>query len=62
MTLFLCALIVIYVLRERHDFHVRDLATPAAATLIVLALFLVLEPETRALLLLADYVGIPRWC
>jgi hypothetical protein len=58
MTLFICALIGIYVLRQRGDVRMRDLMTPAAATLIVLALFLVLEPETRALLMLVDYLGI----
>jgi hypothetical protein len=58
MTLLLCAIIGIYVLQQRGDFRMRDLLTPAAATLIVLALFLVLEPETRALLMLVDYLGI----
>jgi hypothetical protein len=58
MTVFICALIGIYVLRQRGDVRMRDLLTPAAATLIVLALFLVLEPETRALLMLVDYLGI----
>jgi hypothetical protein len=58
MTLLLCALIGIYVLQPRGNVRVRDLLTPAAAALIVLALFLVLEPETRALLMLVDYLGI----
>jgi hypothetical protein len=58
MTLFLCALVGIYVLHWRGDFRMRELVKPAAATLIVLALFLVLEPETRALLMLADYLGV----
>jgi hypothetical protein len=58
MTLFLCALAGIYVLHQRGNFRVRDLLTPAAAALIVLAIFLVLEPETRALLMLVDYLGI----
>jgi hypothetical protein len=58
MTLFLCALVGIYVLHQRGDFRMRDLLTPAAATLIVLALFLVLEPETRVLLMLVDFLGI----
>jgi hypothetical protein len=58
MTAFLCALIGIYVLQQRGNVRVRDLLTPAAAVLFVLALFLVLEPETRALLMLVDYVGI----
>jgi hypothetical protein len=58
MTLFLCALVGIYVLHRRGDFRSRDLLTPAAGALIVVALFLVLEPETRALLMLIDYVGI----
>ncbi|MEA3173105.1 MAG: hypothetical protein QOF42_516 [Gammaproteobacteria bacterium] len=58
MTLFLCALIGIYALQQRGNVRVRELLTPAAAVLIVLALFLVLEPETRALLMLVDYLGI----
>jgi hypothetical protein len=58
MTLFLCALVGIYALHRRGDFRNRDLLTPAAGALIVVALFLVLEPETRALLMLIDYVGI----
>jgi hypothetical protein len=31
MTLFLCALVGIYVLHQRGDFRMRDLLTPAAA-------------------------------
>jgi hypothetical protein len=58
MTLFLCALVGIYMLRQRGNFRGRDLVAPTAAALIVVALFLVLEPETRALLMLIDYVGI----
>jgi hypothetical protein len=58
MTLLLCAFIGIYILQQRGDVRVRDLLTPAAAALIVLALFLVLEPETRVLLMLVDYLGI----
>jgi hypothetical protein len=58
MTLLLCAIIGIYVLQQRGDVRVRDLLTPTATALIVLALFLVLEPETRALLMLVDYLGI----
>jgi hypothetical protein len=58
MTLLLCAIIGIYFLQQRGDFRMRELLKPAAATFIVLALFLVLEPETRALLMLVDYLGI----
>jgi hypothetical protein len=58
MSLFLCALVGIYILHQRGNFRARDLLTPAAAALIALAIFLVLEPETRALLMLVDYLGI----
>jgi hypothetical protein len=58
MTLFLCALVGIYVLHQRGDFRMRGLWTPAAGALIVLALLLVFDPEVRALLMLVDYVGI----
>jgi hypothetical protein len=36
----------------------RSLWTPAAGAVIVLALLLVFDPETRALLMLIDYLGI----
>jgi hypothetical protein len=58
MTLFLCALIGIYILRQRDDRRMRGLWTPVAGALIVLALLLVFDPEVRALLMLVDYLGI----
>jgi hypothetical protein len=58
MTVFLCTLIGIYVLRRHGDVRMRSLWTPAAGAVIVLALLLVFDPETRALLMLIDYLGI----
>lgn len=58
MALFLCALVGIYVLHRRGGLAVRDWRTPAAGLAIVLALFFVTHPETRALLMFADYMGV----
>jgi hypothetical protein len=58
MTLFLCTLIGIYVLHRRGDVRMRELWTPAAGAVVVLALVLVFDPETRVLLMLVDYLGI----
>ena len=58
MTLFLCALIGIYVLHRRGDVRMRGLWTPAAGAIVILALLLVFDPEVRVLLVLVDYLGI----
>jgi hypothetical protein len=58
MELLLCALVVIYVLHRRSELQKGDWWIPAAGLAIVLALFFVTHPETRVLLMFADYMGV----
>jgi hypothetical protein len=58
MELLLGALVVIYLLQRRGELQVRDWWIPAAGLAIVLALFFTMHPETRVLLMFADYMGV----
>jgi hypothetical protein len=58
MELLLCTLVVIYLLHRRGQLQTRDWWIPAAGVAIVLALFFIINPETRVLLMFADYMGV----
>jgi hypothetical protein len=58
MELFLVLVTAIFALHGQLDLKLRAWWKPVAGAGILLALFLVLEPESRALLLLTDYLGV----
>ena len=58
MELLLGALVAIYVLHRRSELRVRDWWAPAVGAAMVLALFFIMSPETRVLLMFADYLGV----
>jgi hypothetical protein len=58
MEIFLCSLVVIYALQKCGDSRARKRWMPAAGALIAIVLFFAIEPEARAVLLLADYLGV----
>jgi hypothetical protein len=58
MALLLCALVVIYVLRQRDGLRPQDWWISAAGAMIVLALIFTTMPELRALLMFVDYLGV----